>query len=610
MLFIKTFLKTCSKVYLLCHKITKLGPFFKTRKRFLVERASQTNFYKNIYGLTFKNSKWVYYAKPNINKIKLQQAKKLFKILIFLSFLILLVKNVLSVNLVSYFIHLLSYFNLLLVTFKTLSTRIKFFIDSTYENVSNKLISILLGRFDKNIKHDLNDKSDTITVNTAIKSASVNSSDDEQNLTLVKKMFDVSGGLFKFNHEKCATSLKKFVNRALNLNYGVSTQNLELKTLEIWTNVEASWTLMDNDRKYKKTHTQILNIMLNPKYNSFDMCREAGIDDKVINTLFSSEFVDSKTNSATTELDSFNESTKNYTNMTKVQRVLFKNTILHNQTLKSMNWVTSSKKLLTDFASTFDSKEGNIWIANHLTQNSNKSDFIKNIKNIYGDYNSRIKNKNYTTTVKNHVDGNLLSNIDFVKLYEESFFWVLKHAEYFDSLDSKLTKLSIKGNKNDLNVNNTLVEFLFLFAKLKNNYLFLKNEIDTSLFDGEIKNIIKETFYHTPDKELFNKDTLTNLYEIINNKTDENSTYYYYKLSNYNQFLLSDVNTIRPVKSRFGNFIFHNDNWFKLRIKYSRRKCGTYKNIYKIDIIEREYLKNYYRLFIYLLKLMQSNNNK
>lgn len=120
--------------------------------------------------------------------------------------------------------------------------------------------------------------------------------------------------------------------------------------------------------------------------------------------------------------------------------------------------------------------------------------------------------------------------------------------------------MSIKGNKNDLNVNNTLVEFLFLFAKLKNNYLFLKNEIDTSLFDGEIKNIIKETFYHTPDKELFNKDTLTNLYEIINNKTDENSTYYYYKLSNYNQFLLSDVNTIRPVKSRFGNFIFHNDN--------------------------------------------------
>jgi len=94
---------------------------------------------------------------------------------------------------------------------------------------------------------------------------------------------------------------------------------------------------MDNDKKYKNVRTQISTTMLNPKYNSFQMCKEAGIDDKIINTILSSEFTENKTNSATTELDSFNEFTKNYTNVTKIQRVLFKNTILHNQTLKSMN---------------------------------------------------------------------------------------------------------------------------------------------------------------------------------------------------------------------------------------------------------------------------------
>ena len=34
----------------------------------------------------------------------------------------------------------------------------------------------------------------------------------------------------------------------------------------------------------------------------------------------------------------------------------------------------------------------------------------------------KIKNKHYKTTVKNHVDNNVPTNLDFVKLYEESFF--------------------------------------------------------------------------------------------------------------------------------------------------------------------------------------------
>jgi len=97
--------------------------------------------------------------------------------------------------------------------------------------------------------------------------------------------------------------------------------------------------------------------------------------------------------------------------------------------------------------------------------------------------------------------------------------------------------------KNRLDTNNSLVEFLFLFAKLKNNYTFLKNEFDTELSDSRVEDFIKEAFYQTPDKELFDKETLANLYEIINNKTDDKSTYYYYKLSNYDSLLLPDLDT-------------------------------------------------------------------
>jgi hypothetical protein len=77
--------------------------------------------------------------------------------------------------------------------------------------------------------------------------------------------------------------------------------------------------------------------MLDPRYLPIQMCREAGLDDIVINILTSSEYEDINSTSDTSESNSVSKVVESSTNLTKTQRVLSKNTILHNQSIKSMN---------------------------------------------------------------------------------------------------------------------------------------------------------------------------------------------------------------------------------------------------------------------------------
>ena len=77
--------------------------------------------------------------------------------------------------------------------------------------------------------------------------------------------------------------------------------------------------------------------MLDPRYLPIQMCREACLDDIVINILTSSEYEDINSTSDTSESNSVSKVVESSTNLTKTQRVLSKNTILHNQSIKSMN---------------------------------------------------------------------------------------------------------------------------------------------------------------------------------------------------------------------------------------------------------------------------------
>jgi hypothetical protein len=77
--------------------------------------------------------------------------------------------------------------------------------------------------------------------------------------------------------------------------------------------------------------------MLDPGYLPIQMCKEAGLDEAIISILASSEYEEINPASDTPEANTVNTVIEDSTNITKTQRVLSKNTILHNQSIKTMN---------------------------------------------------------------------------------------------------------------------------------------------------------------------------------------------------------------------------------------------------------------------------------
>jgi hypothetical protein len=117
---------------------------------------------------------------------------------------------------------------------------------------------------------------------------------------------------------------------------------------------------------------------------------------------------------------------------------------------------------------------------------------------------------------------------------------------FLGSLDAELTKLSVQLNKIVDELDTNVLMYIYLISKLNNVHTFLKDE---SLLDGlgdEFKQVARDTFYQSANKELFTKDMLASMNEIINGKSSADSKPYFYKLSDYD--LLYDTESFPEVQ--------------------------------------------------------------
>jgi len=161
------------------------------------------------------------------------------------------------------------------------------------------------------------------------------------------------------------------------------------------------------------------------------------------------------------------------------------------------------------------------------------TNFVQNIKNIYGDYNTLGKKQYEQEILRNHSHNNLSSNIDFIKHYEESFFWIVRQMSYLGSLDSELSKLGVRLNKVVDELDANVLELVYLLSKLSNVHTFLKDESLLNDIDDEFKELARDTFYQSANKELFTKEMLVSMSEIINGKSSADSKPHFFKLSTY-----------------------------------------------------------------------------
>jgi hypothetical protein len=104
---------------------------------------------------------------------------------------------------------------------------------------------------------------------------------------------------------------------------------------------------------------------------------------------------------------------------------------------------------------------------------------------------------------------------------------------YFGTSDAELSKVNVEVNKTPSDEELELVEYLKLFTKLNNIYMFLKDESLLDDIDEGYRQLARDIFYQSPNKELFTRENLIMMSEIINNKTDADSRPYFFKLSTY-----------------------------------------------------------------------------
>jgi hypothetical protein len=597
----------------LIQKLTLIKPFFKNRKKFIFERLSQDNFSKNLLGFTFRNSKWFSYFKTNINKLPIQNVKKALSAILLFIFIFLLVVTLVESTMyslvINYLIQIKSLIAVLLTTLRVLPVSVFDIITSSKDRVVNYWLlysqKYSLKTFAPHVRESIKSLrsyyNDLFSSNKTSVVANTDTLDEEisrsvEVLLLLKRFYQLKASLGKLDHSDSVRSLKILTKRESPGSFLVHAANADLKVVEMMLNVRRLELNMYNDMKYKWELRSITDVMLDPGYLPIQMCKEAGLDKAIISILTSSEYEEINPASDTPEANTVNTVIEDSTNITKTQRVLSKNTILHNQSIKTMNWVTSTKKLVTDFANSFDATRNNIWIANNLTTNSTMVNFVQNIKNIYGDYNTLDKKQNERELLRNHSHNNLSSNIDFIKHYEESFFWIVRQMSYLGSLDSELSKLSVRLNKivDELDVN--ILELVYVLSKLSNVHTFLKDESLLNDINDEFKELARDTFYQSTNKELFTKEMLVSMSEIINGKSSADSKPYFFKLSTYDS--LYDTESFPEVQD------FATD-WEETR-KFIKEQPSPCPHVY--DIIEREYVKDCYRLFVLIAKLVEFNN--
>lgn len=233
---------------------------------------------------------------------------------------------------------------------------------------------------------------------------------------------------------------------------------------------------------------------------------------------------------------------------------LYKYNLLHRSTLKNLHLITNTKKLLN--LGFYDSTlfKTNLWASTFFTENDLKS---KSIFNLF--YNkTTAENNNLLLKSQKNKFSNAQTLITF---YQSSFLWFLKRSYFFNGLRTNhiTSKYAINSNnfRNVTNQNTSTDQLLSMFLQvpsLSNNFyagwINTKSTpektdrldlgwTDATLLDKDLN------IYHSLNS-FFNYTNLNFLTLIVGNTVLEKKTY------NYNP--LSGINNRKQLNTELNNF--------------------------------------------------------
>jgi len=588
-------------------KYKTLPPSFLFKNRLFIEKDSKHKRIFSNLGITFRNSKWSSYARYNIkNNFKINYFTLLLIFIFFIVIFILFyyykyyfIKNF-TLNFISFFfwVSLDSFDYYLSYLVWLFGSLFSLFLNSLYSwfffnNFSNKNQTFFKKKtfnetFSKNTLESLNASKEDLNwvlyswlSSNNVKSSTLpvesffNNEFFQQNVKIWKtqyfffyKLYKLTALLQSTNPFHNTTSVQNFFK--INLNSD-RTARLLFSYTQNFTNLDLNTLLLSYLEKKENNYfsTKLSNHTNNDRirkttslFNFKNINNESTVNDSLVNSKIGIFFFTHSSQNSILNLNFFNTEFKNLNNyllnqvkIGKIDRWLYKYSILHRKIIKTSHNLTLSKKIINlDFFSSNDFFK-NIWNSENLNKliNNNKNGTnsllsLFNLNGVTGKHRIDHINNFFSFKIDNE-------NINF---HENSYFWFLKRFYLYNSLGTNDYNLKKKKNSNrktstdsvDLDyvsffLKNFSINYSFFNLKTQQPYATTFSNFSTT--NKNLNNFLFDFYINTVDRNLMNKDGIEIIKALTcNNLLSSNKTGYF-NYFNFNTKKWNNFDTINSI---------------------------------------------------------------
>jgi hypothetical protein len=611
-------------------KYKTLPPSILFKNRLFIERDNKNKRIMSNFGLSFRNSKWSSYSVYNIKTSFKQNYFNFFFFLFFIIFVIFFIINFKKYYLFSYSYNFLSFFFWFSLDsfdyyfsyfFWVIFSFFSFFFNSFYSyfffnNFSNRNFLNFSVTNSKNIlnkneklslsKNDTNwffysfftSNGDKKKINEIFDNKLIeNLFSTNVNTKLWNVYSDFYLKLFKLTYFFNLTSSTKnsfFLSVFLNEINKLKTCNIGnfahyfLNNTSFLTSYSFLFFNNNNTNLFnlinKKNEFYFLNS--NKYWNIQTIENENNIYNFLINNkigfFFFNNISHGKLNDFVqnnSEFNNFNLFIINQTKIAKINRWLYRYSILHRKLLKNSHKITMIKKILNfNFYSKNDFNK-NLWTSEHLSKLFSKNSNTFNFFNAFNSLNINFFTENNNSSSNELMyskTNNFFSITNGIKFYENSYFWFLKRFYIFNSLSNNSTysnkTLSVsrtneKGNyflnKKTLNENFYYKSYFSFFNIYFNEIYYNFTNNNSNLFTSKNLN---DVFLNINEKDFFNKDRLEIFPYFLSNINNSSSDFFVFnnllKINtlNNNKRVIFFFNEPFVYSSITSNILFSNFN--------------------------------------------------
>jgi len=252
---------------------------------------------------------------------------------------------------------------------------------------------------------------------------------------------------------------------------------------------------------------------------------------------------------------SFLKNLENTFNAAKWNRWLYRYSLLHRKNLKNSHKITITKRLLNSGFYNSSLFDKNIWASENFMRFEKTREPLGSLFNLYYSY---FFHSSSEWQIKNIVNNKNEQSLQFLKFYENSFFWFLKRFYLFNTFESNTVKSKkVIQNKNfffdnlsqpDAN-DDLILYFLNLSNLTKNSSQIFDSFINFKSIDKEktkhfahylnfYSKFLKDSHISSDESSMLNEDNMKILYWIVSPLFFNHKILYF----DYNKFLPSETN--------------------------------------------------------------------